>query len=74
MKGVSSSLGVNLLSATSCVVTFMLLVGPVPPRGKSEICFKFNPGFNPFRNFHNRPHAPFLQLIYITGISGPLRD
>ena len=46
----------------------------MPLGGKSEICVKFNPGFNPFRNRHNRPHSPFAQLVFLTGFPGFLGD
>ena len=46
----------------------------MPPRVKSDICAKLNPGFNLFINFHNRPHTPFLQLIFLTGLPGSLGE
>ena len=52
----------------------MCLVGPLSPRGKSEICVKFNPGFIPFINFHDIFHTYFSQLIPLTGFTEYLGD
>ena len=71
---VSSSLGVNLSPATLCAVAFVLLVGPVPLGCNFENCVIFNPGFNPFQNFHDRYHSPFLQLVSLTCFLGSLGD
>ena len=49
-------------------------MGSAPLGGKSDICVKFNPGFNPFRNFHNRPHTCFVPLIFLTGLHGSLGE
>ena len=72
--GVSSSLVGDVYLATASTIMFLCLVGPVPPRGKFVICVKFNPGFNPFQNFHDRPHTSFPPLVYIEGLPGSLGD
>ena len=46
----------------------------MPLGGNSEICDKFNPGFNPLRYHHNRLHTPFAQLVFLTGFPGSLGD
>ena len=47
MESVSSSLGGMVYFTTSSVIAFLCLVGPVPPRGKFDICVEFDPGFHP---------------------------
>ena len=46
----------------------------MPPRGNFEICVKFDPGFHPFRNCHDRYHTSLPQLISLAGLPGSLRD
>ena len=70
----SSSLGGKAYLATTSVIVFIYLVGPVPPRGKFDICVKFDPGFHPFLNFHDRLHTPLPPLIFVSGLIGYLGD
>ena len=56
------------------MVYFLLLVGPVPLGDQYDICVKFNPGFIPFRSCHNRPHTPFVQLVFLTSFPGFIVD
>ena len=71
-NGVSSSLGGKLFFATTSAILFLCFSGPVPPRGKFEICVEFDPGFNPFRNFHDISHTSLPPLISLSGLPNSL--
>ena len=74
MDSVSSSLGIKVLFSTTSLIVFMCLVEPVLPRGKFDICVKFDPELHSFRTFHDRSYTSLLPLISLVGLPGSLGD